>query len=111
MPGNTLGDRRYYAYQSDGQVSYKYQTDSDLGEAVGGIENDSLPNLPRRFRPRGVYIEAEVDGAKRRKFLICPDPLDALYGSESSQNVTIDTVTWQTTGRRGERLSFGRNPL
>lgn len=108
MAGNLLGARKYYAYTlDDGTSQYKYLTDENLGEAVGAVENDALQDLPRRFEPRGVYAEDD-DG--NRKFVICPTVGNATYVATSSTTITIDGTAFKTTGRRGERQSFGRNP-
>lgn len=107
---NTLGERLYYRYVDDNGAEFKYQTDSDLGTAVGAVLNDTLPNLPRRFKPRGVYCQAIVDGRLARKFLICPTTDNGVYAENASQVVAIDGTNFRTTGRRGEQLSFGGNP-
>lgn len=108
--GNTLGVRRYYKYTTDGETEYKYQTDETLGEAMGAELNDTLPNFPKRFKPRGVYVQATVAGQRVRKFLISPESDNTTYAAEASTAVTIDGVNFATTGRRGEQLSFGANP-
>lgn len=107
MPGNLLGERRYYAYTDDTGETYTYLTDEDLGTAVGATLDDSNPPFPRRFEPRGVYVQ---DTEGNRKFLICPTTDNTYYSSNSSQDITIDTATFKTTGRRGEKQSFGSNP-
>lgn len=104
---NTLGERRYFSYTSDTGEAYKYLTDEDLGLAVGGELNDTNPDLPRRFRPRGVYVQ-DTDG--NRKFLICGTTEAAAYNSNASTTVTIDETEFKTTGRKGEQVSFGANP-
>lgn len=107
---NTLGERRYYLYTSDAGTAYTYQTDEDLGTAVSAVLNDTNPGLPRRFKPRGVYVEAVVDGNLVRKFLICPKNNAAPYNTNGSTAVEIDGTTFKTTGRVGEKMSFGANP-
>lgn len=107
---NTLGPRRYYEYTADNNGKYKYLTDQDLGTAVNATLNDSNPDLPRRFKPRGVYVEAEVDGQTVRKFVICPATSTAAYAATASTTVTIDETEFKTTGRVGERQTFGANP-
>lgn len=107
---NVLGVRRYYAYTSDTQVVYKYQTDLDLGEAVGAELNDTAPNLPRRFKPRGVYVQAVVDGRTVRKFLICPTTDNEVYAADGSQAIPVAGTNFFSTGRKGEQVSFGQNP-
>lgn len=108
--GNTLGERRYYRYETDGESAFKYLTDQTLGDAVGATASDALPDLPRRFQPRGVYVEAIVGGTKVRKFLITPTNDNSLYAAEASTTVVIDGITFATTGRRGEKMTYGRNP-
>lgn len=111
MPGNTLGARRYYKYTSDDGTDYKYLTDLNLGTAVEATLDDTLPGLPRRFKPRGVYVEAEIDGSFVRKFLTCPLSTTPAYAAASSTEVTIDEQAFKTTGRRGEKTTFGANPV
>lgn len=108
--GNLLGSRRYYAYTSDTGAQYKFQTDLDLGEAVGATLNDTLPNLPRRFKPRGTFVQGVVDGRRVRKFLICPTADNEVYSADVSQVVPVAGVNFFSTGRKGEQISFGQNP-
>ncbi len=77
---------------------------------MGAELNDTLPNLPKRFTPRKLHIEATVSGEKVRKSLVIPDPAFAAYKAEASVVVTIDAINFGTTGRTGEQFSFGRNP-
>lgn len=104
MAGNNLGPRGYYEYTSDTDVQYTIQTDRDLGTAGGLTLSVANPNKPTKFRCRGVWAES---AAGNRKFIICNRD-SALY-SDTSQTVTIDTVAYNTTGRRGEALSYGKN--
>lgn len=108
--GNTLGQRRYYLYEDDLGTAFTFQTDQTNGDAAGNELNDTNPGLPRRFKPRGVYCEAEVEGTIARKFLVIGDVANPLYASNASQDVVIDGVTFSTTGRRGEQVTFGSNP-
>lgn len=110
MPqGQTLGPRRYFGYTSDSGDQYSLLLDETLG-VIGGMElNDTSPPPPRRFRPRGVYVEAIVAGTKVRKFIATEADV-SLYRTDSSASVPIDGVTFSTTGRRGERMTFGSNP-
>lgn len=110
MPaGQTLGVKRYFGYANDGGGSYSLLLDQTLGAAGGLTEDDSFPPPPRRFRPRGVYVEAVIGGAVARKYIVC-EPGAALYATDTSTDVTIDTIVFKSTGRRGERLTFGANP-
>lgn len=110
MPaGQTLGVKRYYRYDSDSPTSYSLLLDQTLGQAAGLVENDTLSPPPRRFRPRGVYVEASVGGAPARKLITCNRNSD-LYATDRSQTIVIDGIQFKSTGRRGERLSFGANP-
>lgn len=106
---NTLGQRGYYEYTDDVGNQYKYQTDRDLGTAVGATLNATLDDLPRRFRPRGIYVEATVSGRRVRKFVICPTADNEAYAANASQVVTIGGTAFNSTGRRGERVTFGTN--
>lgn len=108
MAGQTLGPRSYYLYTSDASTSYSLLLDDDLATAAGLTLDDSNPNKPDRFKPRGVYIEATVNGSKVRKFLICQAD-STLYDTDTTSNVTIDTTVFATTGRKGESMSFARN--
>lgn len=106
---NTLGDRAYYRYTDDDGENFSYLTDVGLATASGAILDDTRPSFPRRFSPRIVYCEANVDGRVARKALIVPDPTSELYASNVSQSVIIEGTTFTTTGRRGERRSFASN--
>jgi hypothetical protein len=110
MAGNTLGPRNYYLYTSDSGATYSILTDADLASAGGLVLDDTNPPAPRRFKPRGVYAEGTVDGVLRRKFIIIGDAANAAYAADASSDLTIDTATFSTTGRRGEQLSFANNP-
>lgn len=110
MPaGNTLGSRKWFKYTSDGGTDYSFLTDVDLGTAGGATQDATLPNFPRRFQPRVVFIEATIGGVKVRKNLIVSDPASALYTAVTTQNVTIDGTAFATSGRRGEQVSFPSN--
>jgi hypothetical protein len=115
MAGNRLGDRAKYVYESDGGSTYYLETDSSLAIAGFGAAgaapveyNPASPGdataAPRRFKPRGVYVQAS-DGA--RKFVIAFDPTASAYARNNSATYTIDTEAgWVSTGRRGESQSF-----
>lgn len=109
MPGNTLGRRSYYAYTSDAGEGYSYLTDDDLATSVGATLDDTAAAFPRRFNPRGVYCRALVGGVVVNKFVVCPLTTTAAYSSNTSTEITIDGTVFNTTGRRGETMSFASN--
>ena len=109
MAGNILGARSYYGYIADSSTIYSIQMDDTLAVGVGATLDDSSPNLPRRFEPRVVFCEAIVGGRTKRKQLVVTDPESVIWTSETTQNIDLDGVTFATTGKRGEKVSFSRN--
>lgn len=119
LSGNRIGPRERYVYFSDDStIAYIISTDQDLAVAGTGAAG-AVPDVydpatppagvticpaPRRFRPRCVFVQDSVSGA--RKDLICFSPTSNLYGSSQPQTVTIDTLDFTSTGRKGEKLSF-----
>ena len=118
LTGNRLGSRGRYVYESDEPgKGFILTTDEDLAVAGTGqgaaapITYDpasppvgiELCPPPKRFKPRVVFIQA-ADGS--RKDLICFSPVANLYASTVPQSVTIDELAFETTGRRGEKISF-----
>lgn len=116
MAGNRLGEREKYVYESDGGSTYVLETDSSLAIAGFGAAGaapvvydpanpgDATP-APRRFKPRGVYVQSTVDGA--RKFVIAFSPTATAYERNNSATYTIDgEANWQSTGRVGEKQTF-----
>lgn len=110
MAGNTLGERRYYRYVDDGGDEFKYLTDEDLGAAMNATLNDTLPDLPRRFKPRYVLAEAVIDGQDVKKKIISPTVDNTAYAANARTTITIDGTAFRTTGRVGEKRTFGANP-
>lgn len=116
MAGNRLGERQRYLYESDGGQTYIIETDESLaiagfgeGAAAPVVYDPATPGdaqpAPRRFKPRGVYVQSTTDGA--RKFLIAFDATATAYARTNSESYTIDTEGgWVSTGRVGEKLSF-----
>lgn len=117
MTWNRLGGKETYVYISDDGNTYALTTDTDL--AISGLgaadaapvvfDPDAEPAnfrgpIPKRFRPRVVFAEADDDGA--RKELVAFDPTADLYQTSSRAAVEIDGQTGVTTGRRGEKLTF-----
>jgi len=109
MAGNILGGRSYYLYTDDSGATYSILQDDTLAAAAGAVLNDANPAPPRRFEPRGIFVEATVGTRVKRKFLTAPLNTAALYNSNVTQNFTIDGVVFASTGRKGETLSFARN--
>lgn len=107
MAGNLLGVRRYYSYTTDSGVDYKYLTDEDLGTAIGATLNDTNPDFPRRFSPRILHCR-DAEGNKKR--VVVPTVGNSAYAADASTTLTIDGVDFETTGRVGERMTFGSNP-
>lgn len=116
MAGNRLGEREKYVYTSDGGSTYVLETDTSLAIAGFGaaaaaptVYDPANPGgavpAPRRFKPRGVYLQATEDGA--RKFVIAFSPTAAAYARNNSATYTIDEEAgWQSTGRVGEKQTF-----
>ena len=109
MAGNILGRRSYYLYTSDTGDEFSILTDDSLAEAVGLVLNADNPAPPRRFQPRVLHVEFNSDAGLKRKSLVIGDASQANYSSNTTSTVTIDGDNYQTTGRRGETLSFPRN--
>ena len=108
--GNTLGPRSYYRYTADTGDVYKYLTDDTIALAVGAVLDDQAPDLPKRFRPRYVLAQALDSGTLYRKKIVCPTIGTPAYDTDQSTDITIDGLVFSTTGRVGEKQSFGNNP-
>ena len=115
MPeGQFTGARKTYLYTPDsGDNIYLITTDETLGALAGaGLTEATTANVanaqpaPKRFKPRVVFWQGELNGNRVRKAIICGTTDAAFYDSDSPQAVTIDGVAGSTTGRRGERLTF-----
>lgn len=104
--GNTLGPRKAFKYLDDLGEEYRYFTDEDLGLTVEGeLSTGNVPDLPRAFRPRGVYVVGK-DNPSIKKFLVVGSPEGAIFKTNQSRDVEIDGVQFRTTGRRGEAKTF-----
>lgn len=107
MAGNRLGSRAKYGYTDDLGNNYSITTDIDLATAAGlAAPAAGAPGLPKRFKPRGVYVQSTGAPPIARKFLVVGDPTAALYDSNGRQAVSIDGEAFTTTGRKGEQASF-----
>jgi hypothetical protein len=111
-----LGGREKYVYESDTGDTYSWLTDTDL--AVAGLgDADAAPEVfdpasppddyrgrfPRGAQPRRVFVE---DANGNRKALVAFSPDADLYATNTPTSVTIDTVSFTSTGRRGEKFTF-----
>jgi len=109
-----LGPRSYYTYTSDSGTEYSLLIDDTLATVAGTglvLETSSSTSSPppRRFKPRGVFWESNTVGLSG-KFIVCGTIDGALYSNDSSTAVTIDGEVGRTTGRKGEKVSYGGNP-
>lgn len=103
--GNILGKRGVYVYTDDKGNSYTYRTDEELAASVGATKATAAGNsMPKGFKPRGVHVELKTD-QKQRKFIIVPVTTLAAWDNKSV-NLTVAGKAAQTTGRRGESMSF-----
>lgn len=109
MAGNILGGRSYYQYEADDGTNYSLLIDDSNAASMSMVADDSFPAPPRRFKPRVVFAEVQLANRVARKQLIAPTGASAAYASNTTTAVTVDTVVYNTTGRRGETLSFPRN--
>lgn len=119
LDGNRLGARKRYLYETDDlSIFYIVTTDEDLAVAGAGtgaaapVEYDpanppagvTVCPPPRRFTPRCVFVQNDSVGA--RKNLVCFSSTADLYSASAPQTVDIDGLTFTSTGRKGEKLSF-----
>lgn len=111
MAGNLIGERAKYKYTMDDGTVIKLRLDKTLGDlAACGLSAvttaDNAGNKPTNFKPRVVYWQhVQADGTINRKQLVCSAASDA-FNSVDNFNITIDGLAGQTTGRRGEQISF-----
>lgn len=112
--GQELGPKASYLYTTDTGTQFVILRDNDLSmpELTGLILYTSgfpvADNLPRRFRPRGVYWMGYIGTRLIRKFIICGALNSDLYASDGSQALTIGGVAGVTTSRFGEQYQFIR---
>lgn len=110
--GQYSGQRRPYLYISDSGEVIALLKDETLGDLAGtGLTRATTANIgtatpmPRRFTPRGVFWQGELNDKTVRKFLVC-NATGTLYQGNAPQALTIDGVAGITTGRRGEQQTF-----
>lgn len=119
MPeGQYSGDRAKYVYTSDDGTLYRLNLDVTLatvqtsGDTPAGTElvpdtpGSGAVNKPTNFKPRVVHWQGTLDGAPKRKSIICGKPTTGMYASKTAQLMEIDGVVGVITGRRGEQLTY-----
>lgn len=107
MAGNTLGARGRYAYTSDTGEVYNIVTDVDLATAAGlpAATAGTGSAKPTSLSLRRVFCQATIAGRVARKALVV-NADSPLYDTDAAGTVTIDGTVFNTTGRKGESLSF-----
>lgn len=113
MPeGQYSGDRATYLYVADSDDVYLIELDTTLGDLVAcaltratSANSATAVPAPKRFQPRVVYWQGLLGGVMKRKRLVC-NRTGTIYDSARSLPVTIDGTAGNTTGRRGEKLTF-----
>lgn len=106
MPGNILGERSWYQYTSDAGDNYSYFTDDDLAASVGATLSDANGTIPRGIEPRGVNCQ---DANGNRKFVIIPSTANPIWTAAGASTLTIDTVDFTVTSKRGEKARIPNN--
>lgn len=111
MPANLVGARKKYKYTMDDGTIIKLRLDETLGDLAScGLTalatGDNAGNKPVNFKPRVVFWQyVAADGKISRKELVCA-PTAPAFVSVDNFTLTIDGLQGQTTGRRGEQISF-----
>jgi hypothetical protein len=109
--GQELGVRDKYTYTMDDGEKVRLVLDKTLGDAPGnGLSTsttaDGAGNKPLNFKPRIVFVQrTTASGRTIRKQIVCNADA-SLFTAKTVTNVTIGGDEYQTTGRRGETLSF-----
>jgi hypothetical protein len=108
--GQFTGARGNYEYTADDGSLYLISTDRTLGDISGAklvlaTSGSDAVSPPKRFRPRIVYWQGELNSKIVRKKIIC-DIDSTLYKNNKSVSLEIDNVDGFTTGRRGEKFSY-----
>ena len=108
--GQFRGARGNYEFTADDGSLYLISTDRTLGDISGAklvlaTSGSDAVSPPKRFRPRIVYWQGELNSKIVRKKIIC-DIDSTLYKNNKSVSLEIDNVDGFTTGRRGEKFSY-----
>jgi hypothetical protein len=109
--GQELGVRDKYTYTMDDGSRVRLVLDKTLGDVeenglVTSTTTDGAGNKPLNFKPRVVFVQRTTPGGRTiRKQIVC-NADSPLYTAETVSNVDVGVEEYQTTGRRGETLSF-----
>ena len=108
--GNRLGPRAVFVYTTDGGTAYNVTLDDSVSTAVGNPEssanNPSLRASGRRpFQLRYILCSLQSDPTVTKRVPIC-NPANLLFARDVAGVVDINSVTWNITGRVGEKASF-----
>lgn len=120
MALNQIGPKKKYKYIMDDGTVIKLRLDATYGDlAATGLSAlttaDNAVNKPSNFTPRVVFWQSnptQDDGAGgtqenpvvRRSFVCAAD--SPAYTSVDQFSITVDGIEGQTTGRKGETVSF-----
>lgn len=108
--GNRLGPRQTFRYIDDAGNAYNIRLDGSVSSAIGNaVATTAAPSLRATgaipLSPRRVYLALTSDPNVRKNAVVC-DAANALFTADGSTQVTINGVTWITTGTRGESRQF-----
>lgn len=105
--------RARYVYEDDANNNFVVVLASDDVTADQSLQafNPASPpnNFQGRISPRHcrcVYAQGVQNNKIYKRRLICGTPAAALYATSQSKTVTISGITMNTTGRRGEKITF-----
>lgn len=107
LTGNRLGSKTRVVYTSDTGAEYNMRIDPDLVISNSGLVAGSTGSTPpSRFSPRVVFAQLEEAGKIYRKKLVAGTNDSGLYATNTPQVIVIDTASFTTTGRKGEKQTF-----
>lgn len=109
--GNVLGRRGTFEYTTDDGETVVYTGDLTVGLAVGNTlaSASARPTSvnSKYLRGRYVLMQSEAEPEVKKKVII-GDPANALFAAVASSTRIINGVTYVSTGRVGEAVSFLR---
>jgi hypothetical protein len=98
--GTPPNERVSIRYDSDNGNSYAYVTTRAIAFALGAPGSGGQPAFPKAWTPRHIdLINPNLTGRDQRKVIVAPDPTAAYYTQNTTYVVTINGVTYNTTGR------------